>query len=72
MKLAHDIQLSDHLIRQFCQKWNIEKLEIFGSILGDNFRPQSDIDFLATFRPGHTPGLSYSAMQRELEPYYTE
>ena len=38
-------------IDAFCAKWGIEKLELFGSVLRDDFRPESDIDVLATFVP---------------------
>ncbi|MDB9496777.1 nucleotidyltransferase domain-containing protein [Spirulina major CS-329] len=34
-----------------CQQWQIIKLELFGSVLRDDFRPTSDIDILATFHP---------------------
>jgi len=38
-------------ITAFCQKWQITELAVFGSILGDQFRDESDIDFLVTFEP---------------------
>lgn len=37
-------------IAEFCRRWGIVRLEVFGSILRDDFRPDSDIDFL--FTPG--------------------
>ncbi len=36
-------------IRSFCQHWQIQELYVFGSILRDDFRKDSDIDFLAAF-----------------------
>ncbi len=36
----------------FCEKWRIVKLSVFGSILRDDFRPDSDVDFLAEFEEG--------------------
>lgn len=36
---------------EFCRRWKITKLEVFGSILRDDFGPESDIDFLVTFDP---------------------
>ncbi|MBD0311098.1 MAG: nucleotidyltransferase domain-containing protein, partial [Microcoleus sp. T1-bin1] len=36
-------------IADFCQRWNIIELALFGSILRDDFRPDSDIDILASF-----------------------
>lgn len=35
----------------FCQRWHIQELSLFGSALRDDFRPDSDLDFLATFGP---------------------
>ena len=43
----------------FCQKWGISKLEIFGSILRDDFRQESDIDFLFTASPRFLRDLAY-------------
>jgi predicted nucleotidyltransferase len=37
-------------IAAFCRRWGIARLEIFGSALRDDFRPDSDLDFL--FTPG--------------------
>jgi predicted nucleotidyltransferase len=34
-----------------CKKWKISELGLFGSVLTDNFRPDSDIDVLVTFVP---------------------
>jgi uncharacterized protein len=45
----HGIDLDSQAIRDFCDKWKITQLSVFGSILRDDFRPDSDIDFLATF-----------------------
>ena len=38
-------------IRRFCQRWEVVELSLFGSILRPDFRPESDIDVLITFRP---------------------
>jgi len=35
----------------FCRRWKITKLEVFGSVLRDDFGPESDVDFLVTFDP---------------------
>jgi predicted nucleotidyltransferase len=36
-------------IATFCQKWKITELAVFGSVLRDDFRPESDVDFLVSF-----------------------
>ncbi|NJL55566.1 hypothetical protein HC928_10500 [bacterium] len=43
--------------RSVCQRHHIHKLSVFGSVLRDDFCPDSDVDFLVEFQPGHTPGL---------------
>src|ERR687886_666461 len=51
----------------FCRHWQIERLELFGSVLRDDFRPDSDIDVLVTFGPEVHPGLfAYACMEEEL------
>ena len=38
-------------IADFCRRWSIARLEVFGSALRDDFRPDSDLDFVATYGP---------------------
>ncbi len=44
-------------IADFCRRHHIRRLAFFGSVLGDRFGPQSDVDVLVEFEPGHVPGL---------------
>ncbi|TAN42574.1 MAG: nucleotidyltransferase [Nitrospirae bacterium] len=61
------LEISRKKIAEFCKKNGIRKLSLFGSALFDNMRPDSDMDFLVEFAPGHTPGLfGLSAMEIEL------
>ena len=53
-------------IAAFCRRHHIRKLAFFGSVLRDDFTPESDVDVLVEFEPGYTPGLAFFAMQREL------
>jgi len=50
----------------FCQRNRIRRLALFGSVLRDDFRPDSDVDVLVEFEPGHVPGLRFFALEREL------
>ncbi|MGD1927727.1 MAG: nucleotidyltransferase family protein [Leptolyngbyaceae cyanobacterium] len=43
------INLAPDAIQHFCQKWQITELSLFGSVLRDDFHPDSDIDVLVTF-----------------------
>ena len=38
-------------ISTFCRRWQITELALFGSVLRDDFRPESDVDVLARFAP---------------------
>jgi hypothetical protein len=54
-------------LREFCQKWCISELAVFGSVLRDDFRSDSDVDFLATFDPESGSSLWHrQEMQKEL------
>jgi len=44
-------------IAEFCQRNHIHKLSLFGSVLREDFRTDSDIDVLVEFEPGHVPGF---------------
>ena len=53
-------------IADFCRKHHIRRLAFFGSVLRDDFRPDSDVDVLVEFEPGCVPGLAFFAMEQEL------
>jgi predicted nucleotidyltransferase len=44
-------------LAEFCRRHHIRRLSFFGSVLGDSFRPDSDVDVLVEFEPNHVPGL---------------
>lgn len=60
------IQISQAKIAELCQQHHIRKLSLFGSILRDDFSPDSDIDVLVEFEPGKTPGFAIVTIQQEL------
>jgi len=66
MKLEN-IDLPAEQIAAFCQKWKIDEFSVFGSVLRDDFRPDSDIDLLVSFEPGVTWGMKLFDMRREIE-----
>ena len=53
-------------VEAFCRRHHIRRLALFGSVLRDDFRKDSDVDVLVEFEPGHTPGLAFFSMQDEL------
>ena len=63
---AH-IDVPRHQLAEFCRRHQIQLLSLFGSVLREDFRPDSDIDVLVEFEHGHAPGiLSIARMEREL------
>ena len=44
-------------VAEFCRRNHIRRLALFGSVLRRDFRPDSDVDVLAEFQPGHVPGF---------------
>ena len=51
------ISVDRQKIAEFCKRNHIKRLAFFGSVLRDDFRPDSDVDALVEFEPGATPGL---------------
>ena len=66
MKHETKIHIPEDEIRAFCERNHIRKLALFGSILRDDFRADSDVDVLVEFEPGYVPGFDFFAMQDEL------
>lgn len=60
------IDVPHERIADFCRRHDIRRLAFFGSVLRDDFTPNSDVDMLVEFEPGKTPGLAFFGMQDEL------
>jgi uncharacterized protein len=60
------ITIPHERVSDFCRRHHIRKLALFGSVLRDDFRPESDVDVLVEFEPGRTPGLAFFGMEIEL------
>jgi hypothetical protein len=45
----HDLAISRDKIAEFCRRWKIAEFALFGSVLRNDFRPNSDIDVLVSF-----------------------
>lgn len=58
MKTA--IQIPREPLAELCRRWGIVKLELFGSVLREDFDPaRSDVDVMVTFAPGALPGWEF-------------
>ena len=61
------IDIDRNVLAALCEKYGIEQLELFGSVLREDFGPDSDVDVLVRFREGEIPGLDeYLDLQDDL------
>ena len=58
--------ISEDKIADFCRRHHIRRLALFGSVLRDDFGPESDVDVLVEFEEGHVPGFEFVSMEDEL------
>ncbi len=65
--VIHGVHFPEDSIAEFCRRHGVSRLSVFGSILSDDFRSDSDVDVLVEFQPGRTPGVfGFGAMILEL------
>ena len=64
------IEIPKATLADFCRRNHIRRLAFFGSVLRDDFTPESDVDVLVEFEPGHVPGLAFITMQDELSDLF--
>lgn len=60
------IAVDKEKLAEFCRRHHIRKLSLFGSAVREDFGPESDVDVLVEFEPGHTPGLAIVDVEEEL------
>lgn len=65
-----DLLIPEEQLRRFCEEHHIRKLAFFGSVLRDDFGPDSDVDVLVEFEPGHVPGFAFFGMEEELSEMF--
>ncbi len=65
-----DIEIDRAALAEFCRANHIRKLSLFGSVLRDDFGPESDVDVLVEFEPGRVPGYGFIRIQRELSALF--
>jgi uncharacterized protein len=64
MKLKN-VEIPIDQITEFCDRWQITEFALFGSVLREDFRPDSDIDVLVTFAPTAKRGLSETLQMKD-------
>ena len=60
------IEIPKETLADFCRRNHIRRLAFFGSVLRDDFTPESDVDVLVEFEPGARVGLRFFGIEREL------
>jgi uncharacterized protein len=60
------ISIDRDAVSALCRRHHIARLALFGSVLRDDFRSDSDVDVLVEFQPGHVPHLDFFSIEREL------
>ena len=60
------IDIPQQEIADFCRRHYITRMALFGSVLRDDFGPESDVDVIVEFHPEHIPSLAFFGMQDEL------
>lgn len=65
--MSAKIPVDRKMVADFCRRHHVRKLALFGSVLREDFHPDSDVDVLIEFKPGATAGfLRLAAMELEL------
>jgi len=71
VKIMSQIEIPIKRIAELCDRWQITEFALFGSVLRDDFRPDSDIDVLVSFAPTAQRGLTETLQIRdELEALF--
>jgi len=61
------VRIPKRELADFCRRYQVQRLALFGSVLGDEFHADSDVDVLVSFQPtAHVGFITFSRMQREL------
>lgn len=64
--MSPQIAIDRSAVADFCKRHHVRRLALFGSVLRGDFGPDSDVDVLVEFEPGHVPGFAFFDMQEEL------
>lgn len=65
------LPIDNQALAELCRRHQIKELSLFGSVLRDDFGPDSDVDVLLVFEDDHRPGIDeYLAMQDDFEAFF--
>ena len=57
-------------LADFCRQRHIRRLALFGSVLREDFRPESDLDILVEYESGQTPGFAFIDHEADLSALF--
>ena len=60
------IHIPHEEIAEICRRYRVQRLALFGSVIRDDFTPESDVDVLVQYEPGHAGGFEFFDMRYEL------
>ena len=63
--LTTNLQISRQAVADFCRRHHIRRFSFFGSVVRDDFGPESDVDCLVEFAEGHHPGWYIIDLEEE-------
>jgi uncharacterized protein len=64
--LSDRVSIDARSLADFCRRHHIRRLSLFGSVLRDDFGPDSDVDVLVDYEPAHAPGWEVVDIEEEL------
>lgn len=71
MKIRNDLEIDDEKLAAICEQYHVTELSLFGSVLGDDFGPESDVDVLVAIPyPSPIGLLEFIACAHELEELF--
>lgn len=62
---SNGIEFREDELAEFCREYHVSRLSLFGSVLREDFGPDSDVDVLVEFEPGYVPGFFQLARMEE-------
>lgn len=69
--MVAQVPIPTDALSAFCRRWQVQELSLFGSVLRSDFRPDSDVDLLVTFKPeAHHDFEAWCAMEDELRAIF--
>ncbi len=63
--MTAQIEIPARKVAEFCRRYHIRRMSLFGSVIRDDFTSESDVDVLVEFLPGRLPGFAFFGVMPE-------